>query len=60
MLCVSSKGIWHSVHRLDLNAGSQQQLQTVFRQTSGGHTNRAVCEGAQDSALSELSCGADG
>lgn len=60
MLCVSSKGIWHSVHRLDLNAGSLQQLQTVFRQTSGGHTNRAVCEAAQDSALSDLSCGADG
>jgi hypothetical protein len=60
VLCVSSKGIWHSVHRLDLNAGSLQQLQTVFRQTSGGHTNRAVCEAAQDSALSELSCGADG
>lgn len=60
MLCVSSKGIWHSVHRLDLNARSQQQLETVFRKASGGRTNRAVCQAAQDSALLELSCGADG
>ena len=49
-------GVWHSVHTLDLNADSQQQLQTVFRQISGGHASRAVCEAAQGSALSELSC----